>query len=107
MALTQPQRRLFIGGPHDGQWLEVSRSVIMVPVPTTPDVTSFLSSTEVVPEMPLPKQVEYVADVVDLFGYRLHVMIAYRELDEWRNSRSEALLKAVLQRDVVQALGIK
>ena len=54
--------------------------------------------------MTLPKRVDYVADLVDLFGHRLDVMVAYRELDHARVSRAEALLKAILQRDVLTAL---
>lgn len=106
----KPVRALLIGGPCDGEWITATSYIHTMMVMPEPNFSGLVRGEgdplkEMVALMPIRHN--YHIESVEMFGYRLWVGLHRGDMIDPRESRSTLLLRAILQRDVAQAMGVK
>lgn len=95
---------LMIGGPVDGKWIDVPKSEHSIMIPDPESMKFDLLSFEKDEPPRQIKQIRYYVMPVELF---LGLTVSVGMLDTVGSRESqEAILKAILQRDVATELGL-
>lgn len=98
-------RVLCVGGPVDGEWKVVRDRYFVVAEPERDFRLFPAPGKREEPQDIIPKRHMYTVDRLSMFGHTLDVAIHDESLREGKD-RNDMLLRAILQRDVAQAMGV-
>lgn len=96
--MSKAKMVLMVGGPADGRWMVPYGRDFVVAEPATID---WMNESSAVSDI---KQIRYRVDTFAVFGFAAKIAVAE---GEFRSSaeRSKAIVRALFQRDVAQAMG--
>ena len=89
---------LFIGGPEDGRWRELRESERELLVPEIPPMWLDRDS--------IPAPIHHIYRVEQFYIVGQPLYVAFRPSDPDYHYRTQAVLRAVLQRDVATVMGV-
>lgn len=93
--MSKAKMVLMVGGPADGRWMVADGPMVIVAEPASLDWSATIVDI---------KQIQYRVMPVSMFGFGLNIAVAEREFSS-SQEQNKAILRALLQRDVAEAMG--
>lgn len=119
MHVAAKRRVLLIGGPHDGKWRDHHEGGHMMRILRPPrlEMPKVISREAAMAEdirVPPIEYEVYVLDKVALYGEGIWVGLHKDTVDQmdmspdrgWRDAHTVMILRAILQRDVINEMGL-